>query len=287
VLLRPLPRAALDRLVAIREDLPGLRLFGIELSPAEAMDLAERKDLFEAVGASETVGLNLTGGNEEPMRVLAARTLGSWLDLIGARPGLGRLYRPEDSENGNHHVVVLGDELWRARFGADSSVIGTSIELSGVRYEVVGVLAPSPRYPRTVDLFSPFRYDEQWRQPNRRGTLIMSVLARHREGIGAPALAAALGGEARAWVEKQGGTYDPERSIRLNAVPFEQYSAGELHRVLLLLLGAVGLVLLLASANVGNLQLVRAAERARERGRYCSWSTLGLGRRLRHCTASR
>jgi predicted permease len=239
------------------------------------MDLAARKDLFEAVGASQSVGLNLISGDGEPLRVLAARTLGSWLELIGARPGLGRLYRPDDSENGSHLVVVLGDELWRARFGADSSVIGTSIDLSGVRYQVIGVLAPGPRYPRTADLFSPFRYDDQWRQPNRRGTLIMDVLARYHEGIGAPALAGALSGEARAWVEKQGGTYDPERSQRLHGIPFERFYAGELHLVLLLLLGAVALILLLASANVGNLQLVRAAERTRE---LAVRSALGAGR---------
>jgi putative ABC transport system permease protein len=275
VLLRPLQPRTLDRLVVVREDLPALNLFGYELSPAEAMDLAERNDLFEAVGGFRSTGLNLTGADGEPLRINAALTMGPWFDLIGARPGLGRFYRPEDSENGNHSVVVLSDELWRTRFGADPRVIGTSIELSGVRYEVIGVLAAGQRYPRDADVFSPFQYDARWRQPSRRGTLIMGVLARVREGIGAPALAEALSGEARAWVEKQGGTYEPERSQRLHGIPFERFYAGELHLVLLLLLGAVGLVLLLASANVGNLQLLRAAERARE---LAVRSALGAGR---------
>jgi putative ABC transport system permease protein len=269
ILLRPVPVPWLDRLVAVRRSVPGVAgLDNTEMSPAEAMDIAHRTDLFDASAAFIASALNLEG-TSEPQRITAARTLGDFFTLFGARPLIGSVYRAEDSENGLFQRALLSQALWQQAFGGDSSVVGRMIQLSGRSYEVVGVMPPTFRYPRSAQLWTPFAYDSIWKTPERRGTWNMTTLARVRAGVSNAQLKTGLSAEAQRW---GGGAAS---SHRLFTVPFVDFVAGQLRRVLLVLMGAVLLVLLIAVANVASLLLVRAAERSKENAVRAA---LGAGR---------
>jgi putative ABC transport system permease protein len=263
VLLAPLPVRDLDRLVVVREDLPALQLLDAELDPAAVLELSARTDLFERVAGFAESRYNLTADAAEPARVGAARTLGDYFRLMGARAALGRLYSADQSEGGRDKVVVLAYGFWKERFGGDPSIVGRSIHLSGVPYEVIGVAAPELRYPRSADLWAPYPVDATTSQ--QHGMLIMKALALRRADVSLDRLHDALARQARAWGEAQSGSgREFMTSLVVRPVPLATFLAGDLRPIVLLLMGAVAFVLLIACANVACLQLVRATGRARE-----------------------
>jgi putative ABC transport system permease protein len=266
VLLRPVATPDPERLVVIRENLPGLNLLNVELSPPEVIDLAARTDVFESFGAYRPAAWNLTGSGA-PVRVEGAITLGQFFDVFRVRPYLGRLYTAENSTNGNFQVVVLGYRAWRQYASGDPSIVGRTIQLDGQVREVVGVLPPEFQYPRNADIYLPFNLTPQSLQ--RRGTLIMVALARLQPGVTHDQLADQLKAEAIRWNEQHHG------GKVLYGVSLADYLAGRLRLVLLVLMGAVVFVLLVTCANVGSLQLVRTAARARE---VAVRAALGAGR---------
>ena len=273
VLLHPLPTPGLDRLVVIREDILGLNLRDAQLSPGETVDLFARRDLFSAVAADGGGSMNLTGRGE-PQRVAVLRTFGNYFGLFAVRPYLGRFYRPEDSNDPGTRVVVASYGFWQQVLGGDDHVLGRSLELDGIKFEVVGVLPPDFQYPRSAQLYMPFPLDPMWLKPERRNSLNMTVIARPRDGVSADQLAAGLRTEVVRWHDRYPG-YDTAGQFILHATPFVAYLAGDLRAVLLALMGAVALVLLIACANVGSLQLVLAARRAKE---IAVRAALGAGR---------
>ncbi|AHG88828.1 permease [Gemmatirosa kalamazoonensis] len=265
VLLRPLPVRDLDRMVVIREDLPKLDLLDAELDPPSTLELATRGDLFErAAGVAET-RVNLTTDAAEPARVGAARTLGDYFQLLDAHPVVGRLYAADQSRDGRHRVVVLSYGFWRDRFGGDRAIVGRTLHLSGTPYEVIGVAGPELRYPRAAEVWMPYPVDSTTQ--SQHGVLVMKVVAKRRADVSAERLRDALARQGRAWGEAlagNGGGNDFARSLVIRPVPLTAFLAGELRPIVLLLAGAVGLVLLIACANVACLQLVRATGRVRE-----------------------
>jgi len=275
VLLRPLPVRGLDELVVIRDDLLGLGLHDMDVSPGEALDLMERRDLFQAVTAFSTRNLNLTGSGE-PQRIAAAATLGEFFGVFGVRPHIGNLYRPENSENGNHDVVVLSYAFWRDVAGADPRIVGTTIRLNDRAYKVVGVASPEFRYPRTAQLWMPSQITPKMRGAGGRFSQYLTAVARVRPGITLEQLRGQLAAEAERWHERFGArAYNPAHQHRMLAVPFVDFLSGQLRPILLVLTGAVAFVLLIACANVASLQLVRAAGRAKE---LAVRAALGAGR---------
>ncbi len=263
VLLRPLQYPNAERVVAIQELSPEGRR--VQSTAANFLDWREQATVFEQMAAILTRTSNLAVGDEAE-RIDFAMTSAAFFDVFGARPRAGRFFLPEEEKAGHAPVVVLSHALWQRRFGADASVVGRSVTLDGVAYEVVGVAPEGFSYPdRTEVWVPPFArvptLSEQQDVERSRGFGFLYVVALLKPG--------ATLGHARAEMETITGRlreqYPESNGKRFNrVVTLHEHLVGESSRALLLLLGAVALVLLIACANVANLLLARAAGRQKE-----------------------
>jgi putative ABC transport system permease protein len=188
--------------------------------------------------------------------------MGRFFDVFAVRPALGRLYRPEDSENGKDRVVVITDALWRSWAGGDPNVIGRTIELDGTSFQVIGVLPAGFRYRPTIQVYTPMVITAQVRA--QRGVWGTSALARLRPGVSPAQFTAGLDRISKVWQADPARANDADAHWFLSGKSLVAAMAGELRALLELLMVAVLLVLVIACANVANLQLLRATAREKE-----------------------
>lgn len=266
VILRPLPFHDPARLVMLWEENPDKGWNRNVVAPANALDWREQVQGFEDVAAYNGFpgSTTLTGmPGEEPRRAAVARVTGNFFAVLGVRAQLGRMFRDDETWSSQPRVAVLSDQLWRERFGADRGVIGRTVQLEGVDYQVVGVAPPSFVFPdESVELWLPTRWNAEDRSQLwfRRAHWLHAV-ARLRPGVSLERADA----ELQTVVRRLQLLY-PETNTHMGAgmTPLHQYLVGDTRLPLLVLLSAVSLLLLIACANVGNLLLVRAAGRERE-----------------------
>ena len=262
IVLRPLPFADSARLVALWGNIHQEGLDELELSAPEFVDLRARTQTFEEMAAYSVQGFNLTGAGE-PERIQGASVTASLFPLLGVAPQRGRTLRAEEDSPGRNQVVVISHALWQRRFGADPAVVGRAVLLDGQSSTVVGVMPPSFHFPdNDTDIWQPAAFDADLLSENNRGSHFLNVIARLRTGVTLAQAQQELNTVARALGAEHARNYPRGFDAKLR--PLHEEIVGDLRRPLLIIFGAVGLVLLIACANVANLSLARAAARGRE-----------------------
>jgi len=252
ILLRPLPFRTPERLVA----------FNAEqfISNAELLFLRDNAHTLDGVAAiSPGWGMALTGVGEAT-QLTTARVTPNLLDVLGVRPQLGRTFQENESIPGQETVAILSHALWAERFGSDPAVIGRNVMLDGTPYNVVGVLPPGFEVlGRPADLWTPLVVDPTaW---FHKGSVSWFV-GRLRERVTIDQSRAEL---ATLFPRmREAFEYTPDYYRNVTLIPLRERAVGSVRTALLVLLAAVGFIVLIAGANVGNLLLMRAAGRRRE-----------------------
>jgi predicted permease len=262
VILRPLPYKDPEQIVTILGTAPKLDIDVFPVSGPDFVDWRNQNHVFEQLAALEEASFNLTGAGGEPERVSSASASAALFSLLGVNASLGRTFRDEEERAGRNKVVVLNNGLWRRRFNANPALIGQTILLSGEAYTVIGVMPKTFHFPEgdtETSVWVPL--DVTAGETGRRGRRNLIVVGRLKRGVSLTQAQTEMEGiSQRLAAEYPGSNADWDVKVSgLQALLTE-----DIEPALLILFGAVGFVLLIACANVANLQLARAAARQKE-----------------------
>ena len=234
------------------------------VSPAEYFELTEISQSFSVVGAFATGEVNLAA-LDRPRRVWYARVNAELLEALAVPPERGRWFRRDETRGGGPAVVILSHQLWRTTFGGREDVVGQSIDVDGARHEVIGVMPSGfDLMDKRVELWLPLQLAPAIRQ--FRSSHFLSVLGRFKDGVTSQHVEAELASLMRSWGARarvSGHLFAPGEHV-LQMTPVLDAVVGSSRRAFWVLQAGVGLVLLIACANLANLLMVRAEARGRE-----------------------
>jgi len=267
LLLRPLPYPHPDRLAAVWLHSPAIGILRDWPSPGQYIDIQNENHSFEQMALAQSRTFVLTG-REQPERIFGARTQSSLLEMLGTKPLLGRLLLPEEDKPGKPDVAVLSERVWKRLFNSDPGIVGKTIVLNGSPFIVAGVLQrgfmldaevmPSETPMDKMDIFAPLPLGAD-AVKNRRDENY-NIMVRLKPGVSVQKAQADIEVIASHIREKD----KRGASFGMHVMGLQEQVVGDVRRALLVLLGSVGLVLLIACANVANLLLTRAAGREKE-----------------------
>jgi len=274
ILLKPLPYPESDRLIAVWETPEGERWYQPFTAP-DYLDVREQSTKLEEMGAARIRWSNLAAEGE-PLRVQTGHGTASLFRLLGVEPVLGRLFTEEEEYEGNHRVVLLSHGLWQNRFGGKARAVGETLTLDGAAFQVVGVMPPE------------FRFPTPWGGPDDTRLWVPLVLPRDGSGRGSHSLGAFARLAPGSTMDEAESELDviaarlseayPETNARTRMFvePMMERTMGGVRSAMVFLLVVVGLVLLVACANVASMLLARGMSRSSE---FAVRASMGAGRR--------
>jgi putative ABC transport system permease protein len=259
LVLRPFPLPDVDRLMMLSETGPQIEYRREAVSPANFLDWRQRADTMQHLSGMEWWDANLIT-KQEAERVQGYWVSAGFFDAIGVRPALGRGFVSDDETQGRHRIVVLGDGLWKRRFGGDRAIVGQSVTIDGEPYQVVGVAPARFEFPDGAELWAPLSFDAK--AAARRDARYLTVIGRLAPGRTENEAAAQMSVIANQ-LAQQYPDANRDHGVRVYTLRTGMMDQG-LGPILSLWQASAVFVLLIACANVTNLLLARASERRRE-----------------------
>jgi putative ABC transport system permease protein len=261
VVLRPLPYEEPNRLVSLWTKMPQLNLQRANVNAADYRDWRADNHVFEDIALVRHVAnFNLLGAGE-PERLFGARVSPNLFKVLGVTPVLGRTFTEEEDEIGRDTVAVLSDGLWRRRFGADRSIVGKTINLSGFPHTVVGVMGPNFQYPgREFQIWTPLIVDPRILSRRSPGYDWLAV-ARLKRGVNLSQAQAEMDGIAKRLANAY-PTTNPQTGVLVE--PLLESTVGAARPALYAVFGAVTCMVVIACLNLAGLLGARMASRSRE-----------------------
>ena len=281
VLLKPLPHRDGDRLVYLRHSADGPSRANLSFSVPEVRDFRNGAPSLGGI-AEYSPWFHTLHGDDEAIRIDIGLVTGNFFDVMGLSPVLGRLTQPSDDGTGVPPVMVLAHDFWMSRFGGDSTIVGSQVQLDGMSVTVIGVVEPAPYFPDRVDALLNMvisAHHVSATMVEGRTHRMTEMIARLAPGASVEQARAEVSAVHARMQSEYREAYDPGSHFRVAVIPFKEALGENARLTLWLLMGAAAFVMIISAANVANLTLMRGVRRDHE---LVVRAALGAGvRRLR------
>jgi putative ABC transport system permease protein len=258
LVLHPLPFPGIDRIMTVWETVPKSHADRDAVAPANFLDWKRQSRSFEHLAAYQPWDVNLTGLGE-PERVQACQVSPEYFAVLGMKPALGRTFRADEAEPGHAFTIVVSHGFWQRHLASSPDVLGRRVALNGQNYTIAGVMPSSFSFPLETDIWAPLAMTPA--QKDDRATHNLAVMGRLKPGVPVAQARAELQTLSRR-LEKQHPDTNEGRAALIK--PILELTNNVTDRFVVILMATAGFVLLLACANVANLQLARVMSRQKE-----------------------